>query len=504
MDIIKMIEKQAAETPERLCFVHRDETLTYRDLCECSDALACWIMDHYPDDRPIIVHGHMGAEMPMLFLACTKAGHAYVPVDLSIPAERVALIAENAQSTLVFTSEAAQLPPLAADCITNEGVQSAVADYRGHRPQSESCVDADDIYYIIYTSGSTGRPKGVQIPRRALESFVAWIHSNFGLSQAETFLNQAPFSFDLSVMDLYPSLISGGTLWAVDKEMIARPKDLFESLSHSGVSVWTSTPSFAEMCLMDPAFSATMLPQLSTFLFCGETLPVTVAKKLSERFPSARMFNTYGPTETTVAVTAVEITADMLTRSDEALPVGSCKPDCRLLILDEDGRLLPEGVKGEIVICGQSVGSGYLGEPVKTAAAFTLEGGLPAYHTKDVGLIRSGMLHYYGRMDHQIKLHGFRMELGEIEHALTACQYVRQALVVPVKKGDRYDHLVAFIARESSPFDADYKLTSAIRKQLAESLPAYMIPRKFVYRESLPMTANGKVDRKTLLAEVAL
>ncbi|MFX3618811.1 MAG: D-alanine--poly(phosphoribitol) ligase subunit DltA [Sporolactobacillus sp.] len=504
MDILNEIRKRVLETPEKICFIHREERLTYRQLEKRSDAIARWIEEAYPDDQlPIMVHGHMGSEMPVLFLACAKSGHAYIPVDLSIPVERISLIAASSGAQLIFTADPSLLPSLKMDSVESQRLEHLLNIYHDQKPRSTSQLDENATFYIIYTSGSTGKPKGVQIPRRSLESFVHWMSSDFGLTTDDIFLNQAPFSFDLSVMDLYPTLAGGSTLWTVDKEMIARPKELFASFAASMITIWTSTPSFAEMCLMEPSFSATMLPALHTFLFCGETLPVAIARKLHQRFPRARIINTYGPTETTVAVTSVTLTEAMLA-SDHPFPVGACKSEGRLLIMDPDGAIVPDGDKGEIVICGASVGSGYLGEPEKTASAFEIINDMPAYHTKDIGRMENGLLYYYGRIDHQIKLHGFRMELEEIEHVLSTCRYVKQALVIPVKKGERYDHLIGLIVPEESPFEATYQLTAAIRKELTEILPSYMIPRKFIYQAAFPMTANGKVNRKALQAEVAL
>ncbi len=172
-------------------------------------------------------------------------------------------------------------------------------------------------------------------------------------------------------MDLYPCLQSGGTLWTVTKDMINRPKLLFEALKQSNVNVWTSTPSFAQMCLMDPSYSEELLPELSLFMFCGETLPASVARQLKERFPKARVFNTYGPTEATVAVTSIEVTDDVLNKYS-SLPVGSEKPETEIVIIDEDGKAVQEGEKGEIIITGASVSKGYLGEKALTEKAFSL------------------------------------------------------------------------------------------------------------------------------------
>lgn len=502
MSILSWIERWADASPDRICYIWRENRMTYGELKKSSDAVSHWIgrtCGH--DQAPVLVHGHMHPNMPILFLACLKSGHPYIPIDRSIPAERILMIAEDSGARLIFSEQPALLPALPQTIISPDRLTGILAADPADPSERAYETREGDIIYMIYTSGSTGRPKGVQIPAESLSSFITWVNSDFALGDRQIFLNQAPYSFDLSVMSLYPCLTTGGTLWTVDKDMIARPAELLDSLAASGVNVWTSTPSFAEMCLMMPSFSEKILPDLHTFLFCGETLPVHVARDLHARFPAARIINTYGPTESTVAVTRVQID-EQLIASGQPFPVGRCKPDCRILILDADGRPLPEGEKGEIVICGPSVGGGYLNEPEKTKAAFSEMDGQRAYRTKDLGLMKDGMLYYHGRMDSQIKLHGFRMELGEIEHVLSACRYVKQAAVIPVRKGDRYDHLIAIVVPEDHPFEKSYQLSSAIRKELSQYLPGYMLPRKIIYQSSFPMTANGKINRKVLLKEV--
>ncbi|MGC4377409.1 D-alanine--poly(phosphoribitol) ligase subunit DltA [Fictibacillus sp. Mic-4] len=501
MSLLKQIEKWAIEHPDRPAFRYREHVLSYGQLKNQSDALSVWIQQNFPNDSaPIMVYGHMQPEMIVCFLAAVKSGRAYIPVDVSIPNERIERIAKNSGAKLFFAVEETTLN-LPLKRIDRNEIRSIAERLSGESLDRELAVDGDDNFYIIYTSGSTGNPKGVQITHDCLESFVSWTLRDFGLTTGQVFLNQAPFSFDLSVMDLYPSLVTGGTLWAIDKQMIAKPKELFASLAKSGVNVWTSTPSFVEMCLMEPAFGENMLPGLDTFLFCGEVLSNDVAKQLLERFPKAKVINSYGPTEATVAVTSIEITKETIEQY-QPLPVGYCKSDCRILIMAEDGTVLPDGEKGEIVIVGPSVAKGYLSDPARTEEAFLMINGERAYRTKDAGSLKDGLLFCHGRLDFQIKLHGYRMELEEIEHHLRASSYVQTAVVVPVKKNDKYDHLLAIVVAGSHEFEKEYQLTSAIKKELAEILPAYMIPRKFVYRSSVPMTANGKVDRKKLLEEV--
>lgn len=501
LNILRQIERWADQTPDQVCYVWRQERLTYGELKQKSDALSYWIDEVFGSDRaPILIHGHMHPNMIVLFLACIKSGHAYIPVDLSVPADRISMILEDSATQLVFSERPMLFPECTQKVVGFDQLNNMIAKYPNQRVSDDRAVNGEDVLYIIYTSGSTGRPKGVQIPHESLESFVSWMNQDFGLENRQTFMNQAPYSFDLSVMSLYPSLTMGGTLWAIDKDMIAQPAELVESLKKSDINIWVSTPSFAEICLMLPSFSQEILPDLHMFLFCGETLPVQVAENLQNHFPNAAIVNTYGPTESTVAVTSIQIKKDMLV-NHLALPVGHCKSDCRILILDSDGHSVPEGEKGEIVICGPSVGKGYLNDPEKTNAAFGKVDGQRSYHTKDLGSLRNGLLYYHGRMDRQIKIHGFRMELEEIEHVLSSCSYVKQAAVLPIKKGETYDHLLGVVVAGTHSFEKSYHLSSAIRKEMSRYLPSYMLPRKFVYHASLPMTTNGKVDRKALLKE---
>lgn len=318
---------------------------------------------------PILVYGHMEPHMIVSFLGSVKAGHPYIPVDLSIPSERIAKIIESSGAELLIHAAGLSIDAVGQQIQTVSAEE--LLENEGGSVSQDQWVKEHETFYIIYTSGSTGNPKGVQISAANLQSFTDWICADFPVSGGKIFLNQAPFSFDLSVMDLYPCLQSGGTLHCVTKDAVNKPKVLFEELKKSGLNVWTSTPSFVQMCLMDPGFSQDLLPHADTFMFCGEVLPVSVAKALLERFPKAKIFNTYGPTEATVAVTSVEITADVISRS-ESLPVGFAKPDMNIFIMDEQGQPLPDGEKGEIVIAGPSVSRGYLGEPELTEKAFSL------------------------------------------------------------------------------------------------------------------------------------
>lgn len=500
MKLLQAIQNNARLQPERLVFISPTKQITYGELWRNSDQLAGFIMEqNLKEYSPIIVYGHMEPEMVISFLGSVKAGHPYIPVDTSIPLERVEKIIRNSNAELLINVSGHEFPMEESliRVVTPEDMDKQ--DSIG----SSNWVKDHDVFYIIYTSGSTGNPKGVQITANNLQSFVDWMMEDFPIKGGLRFLNQAPFSFDLSVMDLYPALASGGTLFAITKEMIARPKILFEELKRSETKVWTSTPSFVQMCLMDPSFNDHLLPQLSVFLFCGEILPVLVCKQLRERFPKARIFNTYGPTETTVAVTFLEI-KDEVIEEYQTLPVGAAKSDTQIILLNEDNKPVPDGEKGEIIIVGPSVSKGYLGQPELTDKAFFNYNGQQAYRTGDAGFTKQGLLFYKGRLDYQIKLHGYRMELEEIEYHIARSKYVKSAVVVPIYQDDKIEYLSVLIIPAEHNFEKESQLTGAIKKELGLVLPAYMIPRKFSYHKDLPITPNGKVDRKQIRDKVLL
>lgn len=507
MDIIRIIDNYGKTKKDSIAHISRDSTITYGELYKKSNALSAFLIDKYGVDKtPIIVYGHKQNEMLCAFLACVKSGHAYIPVDSSLPKERIKSIIESSKSKLILAIKPIDIEfDTACEILNIDEINSIFKNLDYREPSMDYYVKDEDVYYIIYTSGSTGKPKGVQITKDCLHSFIKWSNNLIDEDKSIVFMNQAPFSFDLSVMDLYLSLYNGGILFSIDKDMTANIKELFQYLCKSNINVWVSTPSFAEMCLADSSFNDSLLKEIHTFLFCGETLTNSCAQRLQERFKNACIYNTYGPTEATVAITSVEINEDIV-KNISPLPVGYVKEDCKVLIMSGDNKELKDGEKGEIVIVGDSVSIGYYNNEEMTKKAFlkySLGDALKrAYRTGDEGYIKDGMLYYCGRMDFQIKLNGYRIELEDIENNLRKLDYIKNSVTIPYVKDGKPQYLCAFIVLNEISDEKEFKVALKIKNDLKEFLPEYMIPRKIIFKESLPMTSNGKVNRKLLIEEL--
>ncbi len=506
-DMIEAIEHFAQVQPDFPVYDILGQVHTYGDLKKDSDSLAAQI-DRLglPDKSPVVVFGGQEYEMLATFVALTKSGHAYIPIDSHSALERVAAIVEVAEPSLIIAINDFPLADVTAPIFSAEQVQTAFRE--GASYELSHPVQGDDNYYIIFTSGTTGKPKGVQISHNNLLSFTNWMITDkeFATPERPQMLAQPPYSFDLSVMYWAPTLALGGTLFALPSAVTQDFKQLFETILSLPIAIWTSTPSFADMALLSDDFNSQKLPQLTHFYFDGEELTVKTAQKLRDRFPQARIINAYGPTEATVALSAVAVTDEML-QNCKRLPIGYTKADSPTFVIDEEGQKVPNGQQGEIIVCGPAVSKGYLNNPEKTAEAFFEFEGLPAYHTGDVGsMTDEGLLLYGGRMDFQIKFNGFRIELEDVSQNLNKSKYVESAVAVPrYNKDHKVQNLLAYVILKdgvAEQFEREIDITKAIKEDLQDIMMSYMMPSKFLYRETLPLTPNGKIDIKGLISEV--
>ena len=505
-NLVDAFDQIAMANQDRLAYDEMGRSTTYGELKAAADSLAAWLdQQSLPDHSPILVFGDHQYEMLASFWAALKTGHSYIPVAADSALPRIQSILDTGKPSLVLAIDEFPSKQLVvnAPVIDRDAINQAINAHEAF--DDPNSVTGDDLAYILFTSGTTGSPKGVEVSHDNLVTFTNWMLSDeFDLPAHANYLGQPTYSFDLSNMFLYPALMSGSTIKALPHDVVENFGQLFTALPKLDLNVFVGTPSFADMLMLSPAFSEQQMPGITDFLFCGEELTVKTAQNLHKRFPHAHIFNTYGPTEATVAVSGIEITPEIAANNDR-LPVGYAKPGVELSIWQGDQQVTTPGEQGEIIIAGDSVAHGYMNNPEKTAQAFFELNGQPAYRTGDAGVLDAdGLLHHKGRMDFQIKLHGFRIELDEVRASLEKSPYIKQAVALPKYNRDgKVTHLIAAVIPKKNYADEEpAKLTAQIRESLKELIMPYMMPTQFVYRESFPMSANGKIAVKQMIKEV--
>lgn len=503
MNLLTRIDQLAQANPAVIAYDELGTTHTYADLKQFSDQLATWLdQQNLPAHQPILFYGDHQFEMLAGFLGALKAGHPYIPVETGTAMPRLNSILTTGQPGLIIAIDEfpTEITP-SAEVVSLTDVTTLGDDQLTY--QLTHPVTGDDLVYILFTSGTTGSPKGVQITHDNLTSFGDWMLSDdFKLPTHQTFLGQPPYSFDLSGMFWLPALLSAGTIKAIPSAVVKNFGQLFQVVPNLDLNVFVSTPSFADMLMLSPEFNTEHMPGLNYFLFCGEELTISTAKRLKERFPAAHIFNTYGPTEATVAVTSIEISQEMI-ETLKRLPVGKVKAHTTTSIWDDDQMLTEPNQQGEIIIAGDSVAKGYLNNPAKTAQNFFELNGQRAYRTGDAGMIDEHGLHYVlGRMDFQIKLHGFRIELDEVRSSLEASPLIKQAVAVPKYDQDhKVKQLIAYIIPEASVTSEGTDFAKEMRQSLTGNIMDYMMPNQFIKVSEFPMSPNGKIAIKQMIAE---
>ena len=470
--LLEKIQQNASLLAKHPAYRCGEDSLTYSQLWNAASLLAAQLQDGAGAVALI------GTKQPMMavgMLGSLLAGRPYLPLSSDQPKERLQRILSQAN------------PGTVIDCREAKAEQ-----WLKREPATQNFLipgDPSRDAYWLFTSGSSGSPKGVRISLAALENFVRWFCALPAIrfrKEPGVALNQAQFSFDLSVADLWPAWMMGETVFALEPSQQADLDKLYRALGESGATRMSCTPSFARLCLCDKSFQRELMPALQTVFFCGETLPARTVRQLRQRFPGVTVLNAYGPTEATCAVCAVEVTG-----AGEPLPVGQLENTaCQLLILDRDGNELPPGQSGEIAIAGQSVASGYLNA---SAERFGSWQGQRLYRTGDIGRIENGLLWYSGRLDRQLKYKGYRIEPGEIEAVIRSWPQVQAAAVLPMTAGDQVVALAAVVEWIEPP-----PKTADCDAQLRKSLPAYMLPKVWLPVERMPVNQNGKCDLQAL------
>jgi D-alanine--poly(phosphoribitol) ligase subunit 1 len=420
-------------------------------------------------------------------LALIKNDIPFVPTDTIYPQERInAIITQTESQVLIDLSE----DSLTCDIPLRIHRNGKVSTYK--TPDfNDKCYGAasNPLRYIIFTSGSTGSPKGVMISKKAFESFLKWLQTDYQFTSEDVFLNPSVFSFDLSFYDLFISLQLGATILTAARTHYANQDELINLLQKYRCTVWTSTPSFAYLFLKNKNFNSNNLSEIHRFLFIGESLPKNTVFTIEKLFPAARIQNAYGPTEATVSTTVIDVDSQLITHLGE-VPLGYAIPSG---IIKIDGAN-EEGI-GEIIIAGPHVADGYFKNDELTAQKFKFNT-IPQYYTGDLGVLKEGILFFRGRTDTQIKFHGYRIELEEIASRLKTFEEVEEAVIITLNRNGEIRKLVGIIQLNSKIFPEN--ICAFFREKLTGSLPEYMIPSDFVQIKSWPLNTNHKIDRNKL------
>ncbi|HEU5383472.1 MAG TPA: amino acid adenylation domain-containing protein [Ktedonobacteraceae bacterium] len=490
-----LIATQAAATPQALALrdLQGEMMLSYEELDQRANQLA-----HYLQSQGVGPESRVGIcleRTPWLviaLLAVLKAGGAYVPLNPLYPPERLHLMVENAHIEWMVTRRAiAQAGRVSArQNILLEDLEEQWRSLPLSAPASS--VHLDNAAYIIYTSGSTGRPKGVVVSQRNVASFFAGIQQHCHAGEQDTLLAVTGISFDIALLELLWPLTVGACILIADEQSIFTPALLLEVMRREQVTLFQCTPSFMRLLLLEEqAFTA--LKNLRFLLVGGETLPSSLARQLLEHLPHSLM-NMYGPTETTIWSSVEHVT-------DNTVTIGRPLANTQIYLCDQYLQPVPIGVVGELLIGGVGVSRGYWQRPDLTAErfipnSFSQQPGERLYSTGDLARYRpDGRIEFLGRIDHQVKVRGFRIELEEIEHALLSHPALREAAAQVYEKtpGDGDYRLVAYVVGQNGELDMD-----DVRIHIQRTLPFYMHPSLIVPLSEFPLTLNGKVDRKAL------
>ncbi|QMV44171.1 non-ribosomal peptide synthetase [Cohnella cholangitidis] len=492
--IHRLFEEQAEKTPDAVAVAYEGSRLTYAELNRRANRLARTLRAQgVQADQLVGIMAERSPETIVSILAVVKAGGAYVPVDPDYPQERIAyMLADSGVKVLLMQRQQRERVSFTGTVVYVDDPSAYDADGANLEPIS----GPDHLAYVIYTSGSTGNPKGALIEHKNVVRLLFNSDNLFDFGAEDTWTLFHSFCFDFSVWEMYGALLNGGKLVIVPSLTARNPEQFLRLLQDEQVTILNQTPTyFYQVVQADQTYDVRNL-RLRKVIFGGEALSPYALKDWKAKYPNTQLINMYGITETTVHVTYKEITELEIEQAKSN--IGKAIPTLQAYILDDNGRLLPIGMQGELYVAGDGLARGYLNRPELTAEKFVTHPFSPGermYRTGDLARwLPDGNLEYLGRIDHQVKIRGYRIELGEVEAQLLKAAAVQEAIVIAREDGAGQKELCAYFVSDRP------RAAGELRETLGQTLPSYMIPAYYVQLEQMPLTSNGKIDRKALPA----
>ncbi len=520
----QLLTQSAERLPEHEAARFQGDSLSYSELEEQTNQLAralCKAGVRRGDRVGIYTNKSLASIIGVFGIL--KAGAAYVPLDPAAPIKRLGFISRNCDIKVLLTSSAKSQQvgdlleegaPLESIFLLDRAVESIevpatirVISFEAVQQEPKAHLqilgaNETDLAYILYTSGSTGDPKGVMITHRTILTFIDWCHHQLRIHSEDRVTSHAPLHFDLSTFDIYATIQAGGTVVLVPEKYSIFPIQLVRLLQDEKITVTYLVPSILSLMVDYGKLSGHDLTSLRMILFAGEVFPIKYLRKLVELIPHAEYYNLYGPTETNVCTYYRVRPEDLAPERTEPVPIGIACENMEVFAVNDAGELVTEpGGEGELWVRGACVARGYWGDPEKTAKVFVRNPFQPnfeeiVYRTGDLIRLEADGRNwrYLGRRDHMIKSRGYRIELGEIEAAIYALEGVKEAAVVAVPDELIGSRIKAYIVlANGQPIGV-----KELQAHCSNYLPRYMVPESFEFRQSLPKTSTGKIDRRQL------